>query len=43
MQIMCTQKEFPKRLKIKKLGEDHDLHVHNDTLLSAGPYKKYMF
>ena len=36
-------KRVSKKFKNKNLGEDHDLHVHNDTLLSAGPYKKYMF
>ena len=36
-------KRVTKKFKNKNLGEDHDLHVHKDTLLSAGPYKKYIF
>ena len=36
-------KRLSKKFKNKNLGEDHELQLHNDTLLSAGLYKKYMF
>ena len=36
-------KRVSKNFKDKILRRRYGLHVHNDTLLLAGPFKKYMF
>ena len=39
MQITCMQKEVCKDLEIKNLGEYHDFHLKNDTLLLIGAFE----
>ena len=39
MQIIYTQKDFVRTLKLKKLGEYHDLYLKSDTLHLADVFE----
>ena len=41
MKIMCTQKKVFEYLKIRNLGEYHDLYVQSDTLLLADVFENF--
>ena len=41
MEIMCTQNEFVKILKQKKLGEHHDLYVQSNILLLPDVFENF--
>ena len=41
MKTMCTQKKVFEYLKIRNLGEYHDLYVQSDTLLLADVFENF--
>ena len=41
MQIKCTQKEFVKTFKYKKLGMYHDFYLKSGTYISANVFENF--
>ena len=41
MQIKCTQKEFVKTFKYKKLGMYHDFYLKSGTYTSANVFENF--